>query len=38
MGGWSSYGSFSFFSLIAWLETIVIGALLIAWLWKQIRK
>ena len=35
MGGWGFMGYFWF---ITWLEIIVIGALLIAWLWKQIKK
>ncbi len=34
MGGWG----WGFFGFVTWLEVVIIGALLIAWLWKQIKK
>jgi len=35
MGGWGGVG---LFGLLFHLELVVIGALIIAWLWKQLQK
>ena len=35
MGDWGGVGVFG---LLFHLELVIIGALLIAWLWKQVRK
>ena len=35
MGDWGMMG---FFGFITWVEVVIIGALLIVWLWKQIKK
>ncbi len=37
-GSMSDWGFMGYFGFVTWLEVIVIGALLIAWLWKQIKK
>lgn len=35
MGGWGGIGVFGF---LFHLELVIIGALVIAWLWKQVNK
>ena len=37
MGGWG-WSGMGLLGLITWLEVVIIGALLIAWLWKKVNK
>lgn len=38
MQGWGAWGGLSVFGFLFQLEVVVIGALVIVWLWKKISK